>query len=76
MQIGVEILLNKIKDYRDILFKILFLVLYLLCGYHFGLPGLIILTIIGLFINTSSKNKDSGELSAYNILNPGKTIIR
>ncbi|KAK6588950.1 hypothetical protein RS030_273690 [Cryptosporidium xiaoi] len=72
MKLDVKALFNEIKRFRSILVKLIFLVLYILCGYHFGLPGLIVLTILGLFFNTSSKNKDSKELSAYNILNPGK----
>ncbi|TRY51808.1 Uncharacterized protein CTYZ_00001773 [Cryptosporidium tyzzeri] len=45
--------------------------LYFLSGYFFGTSGVIILTIVCMFLNTSSNQRNGNQLSAYGILNPG-----
>ncbi|OII72376.1 uncharacterized protein cubi_01256 [Cryptosporidium ubiquitum] len=57
---------------RKNLFKYLIsFLIYILSGYYLGTSGIIIVTIIGLFLNTSSTPRNENQLSAYGILNPG-----
>ncbi|KAJ1604836.1 hypothetical protein OJ253_3446 [Cryptosporidium canis] len=47
------------------------LLIYVASWYFLGKLGVIVVTIIGLFLNTSSAPRGEGQLSAYGILNPG-----
>ncbi|KAH8582999.1 uncharacterized protein ELE39_003527 [Cryptosporidium sp. chipmunk genotype I] len=63
---------NVIEYLRGNAFKYLILsLIYFLSGYYFGTSGIIIVTIVGLFLNTSSDPRNGNQLSAYGILNPG-----
>ncbi|QOY41900.1 Uncharacterized protein cpbgf_400120 [Cryptosporidium parvum] len=63
---------NIIEYLKGRVFKYLVLFsLYFLSGYFFGTSGVIILTIVCMFLNTSSNPRNGNQLSAYGILNPG-----
>ncbi|KAF7457559.1 putative conserved domain (SAYSvFN) family protein [Cryptosporidium felis] len=64
---------TRISDFlrRSGAYYLIFALLYIFLGYFFGSLGFIVVTIVGMFLNTSSNTRKEGQLSAYAILNPG-----
>ncbi|KAJ1605164.1 hypothetical protein OIY81_3565 [Cryptosporidium canis] len=61
---------------RSVLKYLVALLIYVASWHFLGKLGVIVVTIIGMFLNTSSVPRGEGQLSAYGILNPGRLGFR